>query len=112
MKLKKPAKVNFIQGHIATTFVPVNEARYDVRDKPATAMEDDLSENEDDSNFGDDNSSTEDDMIRATISNDGDSEDCNVHSVTSFVDPCCCVSLFNVQRTRRQREETAMLTVL
>ena len=38
-------------------------------------MEDDLSENENDSNFGDDNSSTEDDMIRATVSYDGDSDE-------------------------------------
>ena len=76
MKLKNPAKVNFILGHIATTLVPVNEARDDARDKPAIAMEeDDLSENEDDSNFGDDCSSTEYDVIRVTVSNDGDSEE-------------------------------------
>ena len=37
-------------------------------------MEDGLSENENDSNFGDDNSSTVDDMICATVSNNGDSE--------------------------------------
>ena len=74
-KFKKPAKVNFIQGHIATTLVSVNEVRDHARDKPATAMEDDLSENENDSNFGDDSSSAEDDMIRATVSNDGDSEE-------------------------------------
>ena len=71
---KKPAKLNFIQGHIATTLVSVNEAEDDARDKPAKAMEDDLSDNENDSNFGDDGSSTEDDVIRATVNNDGDSE--------------------------------------
>jgi len=38
-------------------------------------MEDDLSENENDSNFGGDSSSTEDDVICPTVSNDGDSED-------------------------------------
>ena len=38
-------------------------------------MEDDLSENENDCNFGDDSSSTEGDVIRATVSKDGDSEE-------------------------------------
>ena len=38
-------------------------------------MEDDLSENENDSNFEDDSSSTEDDLIRPTVSNDCDSEE-------------------------------------
>ena len=38
-------------------------------------MEDDLSENGNDSNFGDDSSSAEDDVICPTVSNDGDSED-------------------------------------
>ena len=47
----------------------------DPRDKPSRAMEDDLSESENDSNFGDDSSSTEDDVIRATVSNNGDSEE-------------------------------------
>ena len=78
VKLKKHAKVNFIQGHIATTLVPVNEARDDARDKPTTAMEeDDLTESEAEngSNFGDDSSSTEDDVIRATVCNDDDSEE-------------------------------------
>ena len=70
----KPAKVNFIQGHIATTLVSVNEAD-DARDKPAAAMEDGLSENENDSNFVDDSSSTEDNTIRATVSKDGESEE-------------------------------------
>ena len=46
----------------------MNEAGDDARDKPATAMEDDLSENENDSNFGDDSSSTEDDVILPTVS--------------------------------------------
>ena len=55
---KKPAKVNFIQGHIATTLVSVNKAGDDARDKSATAMKDDLSENENDSNFGHDSGST------------------------------------------------------
>ena len=53
----------------------MNEAVGDARDKPARALEDDLSENKNDSNFGDDSSSTEDDVIRATVSNDGDSEE-------------------------------------
>ena len=75
-KLKKPAKVNFIQGHFATTLVSVNEAGDDARDKAATVMEDDLSENENDSNFGDDSSSAED-VIRATVSNNGESEEGN-----------------------------------
>ena len=66
---KQPAKVNS-QGHIATTFVSVNEAGDDARDKPATAMEDGLSENENDVTFGDDSSSAEDDGIRATVSNE------------------------------------------
>ena len=52
----------------------MNEAEDDARDKPAKAMEDDLSDNENDSNFGDDSSSTEDDVIRATVSNDGEVE--------------------------------------
>eukprot|EP00794_Sanderia_malayensis_P008533 gene8533-9446_t len=60
--------------------VPVDEIRDDARDKRTTAMEeDDISENEDDddSNFWDDssNTSTEDDVIRATVCNDGDSEE-------------------------------------
>ena len=78
---KEPAKINLIQGHIATTLVSVNEAEDDARDKPATAMEDDLSENENDSNFGDDSSSSEDDVIRATVSNDGDNEEGQVKIV-------------------------------
>ena len=53
----------------------MNETGEDARDNPAAAMEDDLSESENDSNFGDDSSSTEDDVIRATVSNDGDSEE-------------------------------------
>ena len=53
----------------------MNEAGDDAGDKPATAMEDDLSENENNSNFGDDSCSTEDDVIRATVSNDGDSDE-------------------------------------
>ena len=54
----------------------MNEARDDARDKPATAtVEEDLSENEDDSNFWDYSSSTEDDVFRATASNDGDSKE-------------------------------------
>ena len=53
----------------------MNEAGDDARDKPATANEDDFSENENDSNFGHDSSSTEDDVICATVSNDSDSED-------------------------------------
>ena len=44
-------------------------------DTPARAMEDDLSENENDSNFGVDSSSTEDAVIRATISKDCNSEE-------------------------------------
>ena len=44
-------------------------------DKPARAMEDDLSENENDSNFGVDSSSTEDDVIRATVSKDVNSKE-------------------------------------
>ena len=47
----------------------MNEAADDGRDKPATAMEDDLSENQNDGNFGNDSSCTEDDVIRATVSN-------------------------------------------
>ena len=74
-KLKKPAKINFIQGQIATTLVSVNEAGGDPRDKPATAMEDNISENENDSNFGGESSSAEDDVNRATVSNGGDSEE-------------------------------------
>ena len=46
----------------------MNEAGDDARDKPATAIEDDLSENENDSNLGDDSSSTEDDVILPTVS--------------------------------------------
>ena len=38
--------------------------------------------------------------------------DCNAHSVTSFVDPLIASIRFRVLRTRRQREETVMLTVL
>ena len=38
-------------------------------------MKDDFSENENDSNFGGDSSSTEDDVICPSVSNDGDSED-------------------------------------
>ena len=72
---KKPAKINFIQGHIATTLVSVNDAGNYTGDRPATAMEDDLSENENDSNFRDDSSITEDDVMRATVSNDGDSKE-------------------------------------
>ena len=53
----------------------MNEARDDARDKPAAAMEDNLSENENDSNFGDDSSSTEDCVIRAAVSQDGGSEE-------------------------------------
>ena len=68
-KLKKAPKINFIQGHIASTLVSVNDARDDAKDKPATAMEDDLSEDENDSNFGDDSSSAEDDVIHATVTN-------------------------------------------
>ena len=52
----------------------MNEAGDDARDKPATAMEDGLSENENDGTFGDDSSSAEDDVIHATVSNDGDSQ--------------------------------------
>ena len=36
----------------------------------------------------------------------------NVRSVTSFVDPLLASIRFNVLRTRRQREETMLLTVL
>ena len=43
--------------------------------KLATAMENDVSENENDSNFVDGTSSTEDHLIRATVSNDDDSEE-------------------------------------
>ena len=53
----------------------MNEAADDARGKPATAMEDDLSENENDSKFRDDSSSTVDDVSHATVSNDGDSEE-------------------------------------
>ena len=53
----------------------MNEAGDDARGKPATAIYDDLSENESDNNFGDDSSSTEDDVICATVSNYGDSEE-------------------------------------
>ena len=53
----------------------MNEAGDDARDKTVIAMEDDISENENDSTLGDDSSSTEDDVIRATVSNDGDSEE-------------------------------------
>ena len=38
--------------------------------------------------------------------------DCNARSVTSFVDPSLASFRFNVLRTRRQREETVMLSVL
>ena len=74
-KVKKPAKVKFIQGRIAITLVSVNEAGDDARDELATAVEDDLSENENHTNFGDDSSSAENDVICATVSNDGDSEE-------------------------------------
>ena len=40
-------------------------------------MEDDLLENENDRNLGDDSSSIEEDVIRATVSNDGDSKEGN-----------------------------------
>ena len=38
--------------------------------------------------------------------------DCCTQSVTSFVDPLLASIRFNVQRTRRQRDEMAMLSVL
>ena len=38
--------------------------------------------------------------------------DCYARSVTSFVDPLLASIRFNVLRTRRQIEETLMLTVL
>ena len=53
----------------------MNEAGDDAKDEPATAVENDLSENENDRNFGDDSSSTEDDVIGATVNKDGDSEE-------------------------------------
>jgi len=52
----------------------MNEAGDDAKAKPAATMEDDLSENENYSIFRGDISSTEDDVIRATVSNDGNSE--------------------------------------
>ena len=52
----------------------MNEAGDDAKAKPAATMEDDLSENENYSIFRGDSSSTEDDVIRATVSNDSDSE--------------------------------------
>ena len=75
LHFKKLAKGNFTQVDIATTLVSVNEAGDDARDKPAKAMEDDLAQNENDSNFGDDSSSTEDDVFHATVNNDGDIEE-------------------------------------
>ena len=51
----------------------MNKAGDDARDKPTIVMENDLSEN--DSNFWDDRGSPKDDVICATVSNDGDCEE-------------------------------------
>ena len=49
---KKPTKVYFTQGLIATALISLNEAGDGAREKPATAIDVYLAENENDSNFG------------------------------------------------------------